>query len=550
MEPEPPQNKKSGLLQDYHIEERPDFGHFRSLVVGVLLVVLLSVGSAYDAQTSCIYHQADAILELVDDDNYGSAYDSAIQFESDKCIQMFKSIFPTCVFICLLGILLILCSHGVNVLQTTVLCAVLFTSMLVLQSYNVLIIMLKPKNSSSKNPYQSLGAVDAYGTISDNANLFYLTWFSEVLILYGCYQIIVCGIRLVTHQHTVDFHKTIAWYQDLYRLRFRTGIWTAALIACGLIVVSSDFIWAQVILPYITELQTSQEPKTMAQYLMFCDHNVPCRRTMLSWSCGVLTSLLCLTAIGLHVSAKRGGKTFDDYMAEETSACGGGLVLHYPRPVATHTKTLSLRTELILAVFLSILLGINAVLVTGVQGPAAKVGILYYASWFSLFLTLRLCLGCVEEYYNIDEETTPVASHIVTKRSSSDSNSETTHEAVRLQRVRGYFFLSVFGLVCGASAYDASRPDKDYLNDVQYYMICSPFGVSLLSFFLFCASLSKRLYHVVSKFCVGGLLSIVTFGALLVDLILTMHSESSWAVNSIGEIEVANLVRPFVCCCC
>lgn len=48
-------------------------------------------------------------------------------------------------------------------------------------------------------------------------------------------------------------------------------------------------------------------------------------------------------------------------------------------------------------------------------------------------------------------------------------------------------------------------------------------------------------YLIVSKFWVGGILSILSFGLWLADWLLTMHSKNSWAVNAIGDIKMANL---------
>ena len=45
----------------------------------------------------------------------------------------------------------------------------------------------------------------------------------------------------------------------------------------------------------------------------------------------------------------------------------------------------------------------------------------------------------------------------------------------------------------------------------------------------------------VSHVCIGGSLSVLMFYIWLVDLILTMHSKNSWAVNAIGDIKIANL---------
>ena len=72
-------------------------------------------------------------------------------------------------------------------------------------------------------------------------------------------------------------------------------------------------------------------------------------------------------------------------------------------------------------------------------------------------------------------------------------------------------------------------------------MIVAPSVVAVLSIVLFFLCLKSRYYAVVSQFACGGMLSLVCFLLWLANLIITMHSEDSWAVNGIGEIKVANL---------
>ena len=271
-----------------------------------------------------------------------------------------------------------------------------------------------------------------------------------------------------------------------------------------------------------------------------------------------------------------------------------------------HPNRLPLRTEIVLGILLSILLGVNAVMVTGVEGPALKVGNLYYASWVSFLLCVRICLGCIEEYFNVAEEddddderqnlsrvseasemndmsgssqssnqqpTTAYEApklldgcgnvvdspaNVVTSNSStgndsinskdlaagsmdSSSSAAEKQEKKRIGRVRNYFFLAIFATVCGASSYDAAVNQDTDLTREQMYMMYAPCVVAIISYLLFGLSLSKRCYSIISKFWIGGLLSIVSFSLLLADLLLTMHSEDSWAVNNVGEISMANL---------
>jgi len=401
------------------------------------------------------------------------------------------------------------------------------------------------------------------------------------------------------------------WYQHLYKLRLRTGIWTAALIACWVIVASTQYVGSEVLWPvvgtddkmdwtalstYLTvcqvitkreeewrmqELKDKQSGVYMPQsyYESYGDSLPPqfCSRTVAAWFSGVFASILCATAIGLHMAARCCGKKKDEGDEEHVSSPIGSL-----RP-SRFDKRLSLRTELILSFMLSILTGFNAVFCTGVQGPASKVGNLYYASWFAYLLCVRIALGCLEEFYDLNdpenkaassparsyqaptlasqsmdrgvsvvervksnEAITEVSSNgaasVVSLDTARDTNAEKM-EQLRIGHVRSYFFLSIFSVACTASAYDAaSNTDSDDgLSRAQKYMIFAPCYVSLQAIAMTTLCLSKRCYGFVSSFAVGGVLSIVAFGLWLGNLFLTMHSDDSWAVNGIGEIEMANL---------
>lgn len=638
----------------------------------------------------------------------------------------------------------------------------LYVFILTLQTYNVTAIMLMPRNdywavdvngsstsyssnnmndaNSRNNPYQSLAAVDRFGHVGGNANLYYLTWLCQVLAISLVYQVATACFRIVrtarrcnrNYRNTIsdgllspahvepttrkisvrcdasqnpsmkkipkllrvtswdrgvsrvrntkralwNMQNRAAWYSSLYRLRVRTGMWTAASISCLIIVASSQYIWRQVLWPYISTVlrQENQTVKLRSfSYLSICQvttsyssssyssytyYNTEfssqlCRRTLAAWCSGLIAALLCATAIAMHQIARYSSNTGDpptmlsptsrrDRIHTNALGTNGAESGFEGESVATasvshfhyydhnlkhvlsttegicptwesawtnalpstlfsryyahhHPKRLSLRTELALAILLSMVLGINAVLVTGVQGPALKVGNLYYSSWLSFLLCVRICLGCVEEYCNITVEDNDDCQ--LTAASSSDNASSSsekrissgvqvatpykaptldvvgasnttaapttssgiqlennvptsrdiintvaeTQEKKRLGRVRGYFFLSIFSSVCSASSYDAASNQSKALSRDQMFMMYAPSIVAAISLLLFCLSLSKHCYLFISTFWVGGILSVLSFGLLVGDLLLTMHSETSWAVNSIGEIAMANL---------
>jgi hypothetical protein len=648
-----------------------------------------------------------------------------------------------------------------TVVPVTVSLFCLYILMLVLQIFNISSVMLRPRSDDDindedevSNPYQSLAAVDRYGHVGDNANLYYLSWLSFGLAVALVYQVSTACFRVIraaklqrrqerqpdglckrsynpsayvkkntrhddhvdrllratswdceTPEHHRRHRKRLlvdqsraAWYSSLYRLRVRTGVWTATCITCLIIVASSQYIWLQVLWPYISLTQQRQQShqnsnyysnqqssnlqnqNSPLSYFSVC-HQTPyyhsysssssmtsftpqlCRRTLAAWFIGLVAAVLCAAAIAMHltsryfntnhsgsyrlpakvvqaVTAPPSTSRSGDDLETACSAIKGSFSAptsdYYDHDVVQlltaedlcpqtsnawknatpsallsryyshhHPNRLPLRTELALGILLSLVLGVNAVLVTGVEGPALKVGNLYYASWISFLLCVRICLGCIEEYFNVDEEDdeeeelqdTPQSSDIVstddafpnvcqsdkktsvpyeapiplvddttdipnrqdalilptgsgtsaaskeiaTVSADSTSSAAKKQEKKRLDRVRNYFFLSIFSAVCFASSYDAASNQQNALTREQMYMMYAPCVVASLSCLLFGLSLSKKCYSIVSKFWIGGLLSILSFSILLADLLITMHSDDSWAVNNIGEISMANL---------
>lgn len=72
-------------------------------------------------------------------------------------------------------------------------------------------------------------------------------------------------------------------------------------------------------------------------------------------------------------------------------------------------------------------------------------------------------------------------------------------------------------------------------------MMLAPAAVAILSAILFLLCLSKGSYAFVNTVWCGGILSLLTFWTWLANIFLTMHSDDSWAVNGVGEIEMANI---------
>lgn len=76
----------------------------------------------------------------------------------------------------------------------------------------------------------------------------------------------------------------------------------------------------------------------------------------------------------------------------------------------------------------------------------------------------------------------------------------------------------------------------------QWYVIVAPAVIAVLCAIQFYMCLGPVSYVIISSNLIGGSLAIFMFLVWLVDLIITMHSERSWAVNAIGNVtKIANL---------
>lgn len=683
----------------HHESNRNPYKIPRALFVCLLLTTILALLSAWDAQNHCISNETDALLALLGQASEGGANpngeegeeqdelsEGAVQQVITTCREMFRQVMLPVGLVTCLGSLLglgILRQHQKSfgkkkkpLMVQSPPCfyyfylPLLFVSGLILAAWTVgiILVMLESRNNDTDNPYTSLAAVDSMGRVADNANLYYMSWFSEGLAILIFYQLLGAFIRqhcppMITqppptmsttlpanpsivsnassaffpwqHRHSLApsiiaakssmdnslvqfpalhapsatfpattrrYHSSrIKWFQTFYQLRVRTGIWVAALLSSLVVVASSAHIFHEVLLPAAQSLYDDDD------YLSYEHRNdwwnviadnkshrkvcgiladqssklseEMCSRTVFSLVSGVFAVILCSTAIILHLLTRRSAAADALYY----EACGGVYHDLALQMMATKHHHLPLRSELLLSFVLSLWLGWNALMVSSVQGPAPRVGNLYYASWLCFLLSLRICLGCVEEHFNIndeeDHEQQTNSHHTLfsnpdngkkarasyrapdlspdndstktqqARRTPGDEpsvicNDKSTKDAAereRAKRVRRYFFLGTFSAVCAGSAMDAAMNQDYVLTLSEKYMIFAPFTVAVLSAALFMFCLSKSSYATVSQVWCGGVLSCLTFGIWLLNLILTMHSEDSWAVNRVGEIEMANL---------
>lgn len=582
-------------MSPYAVEDsEPDFTFLQRLLAGLLLSTALACCAAFDANHQCRSAYAyDVYDQFVADDDASNSNNSDRSEEEAVCRRMFEMIVIPVGCTVSLGGLLGLCilrrrvtpvpsvgAHQSQHYAVLFKLAIVMAAMLAAWTYGIVAIMLRPRNVQT-NKYQSLAAVDSMGHVGDNANLYYTTWISLGLSMALAYQIFGDLVRQYRKKqiermresaHVGDVEAMLSsltafqletyresrtmWYKSLYRLRTRTGIWTATFLATLLVMASSVHIWMEVLIPTAASIDPDVKYRDVCSILVNSD--VPsslCARTAFSLLSGVVAACLSFGAIVTHLLARseaaRVAEHRDDVHAPR---------LQFPSHVHGPLRRpfLPLQYEFILAVILSNMLGLNAVVATAVHGPAATVGNLYYATWISFLLCLRICLGCLEELCNIEDVSQlqnpepvgynpPTLSPSLSSRRSKASceadslNLSEAFASERSHRRRAYLFLGIASTVCSASAFDAAMYQVDSLRMEQRYVVSAPSLVAVVCACQFLLCLRTSTYRIVSQVWLGGLLSVLTCGVCLTALVITMHSEYSWAVNRIGEIQIANL---------
>lgn len=601
--------------------EAPNFGQLQMIIASLLLTTVLDIGSALDARNECINQEMYTwMLEFFDDDLGGSNKqddDYYAEFASQEgrteCLRMFNFVvIPVGVTTWVFGLLSLFIIHrhvkhleglsetfNPSHVKALLRLLVPLVIILIVWTYAIFSIMLLPKVNPTlykQNPFKSLAAVDQMGHIGDNANLYYLSWMCQAQIMILVYQVMVECIRrcrrrigqsseieeVKSFSDHITMHEQIQtmlsftsakrlallykrkrkkWYQFMLHLRERSGIWVAAFFSSVVLCASSTYVFVQVLVSIASTMYGNNE----FSYRQVCTivrgvSGIPeefCTRTSFAVLAGGVASCLCVLAMIMHILVRRQFAVDED----KQHSCTVMATQVYPGALDPDAYRCHLGMEFLLSLCLSMLLGLNAVVATGVQGPAATVGNLYYASWLSFLLCLRICLGCLEEIYHVrtprvdwnpdsnSDFATPTRK-VTPLQTSSMSGSEISIDMEnylrmakkeRSSRLRKYLFLSIFSTVCFASACDAAYNQGTPCSKEQKYLIVAPAAVAVLSVIMFLLCLKPRTYALVSRICFGGVTSILCFIVLLVNLIITMHSEDSWAVNGIGEMKLANI---------
>jgi hypothetical protein len=594
--------------------EPPHFVLFRTLVSALILSTFLAVCAAFDAKMKCTATDNITWFNIENEEDLQALYESdIINLMVEECIDTFRLVIlplagPTFVF----GTLSLWIIHrhlrNIETSRCTLIPSHLSALLKLLPpliiigafwTYGIYAIMLRPKlqdawkvDAEFDNPFQSLAAVDMMGHIGANANLYYLSWTSEILSNVLIYQVCVDSFRWwhrgftpqektadAVIQPTPSFHDHIhamlsstsaskvasfyrqrrkTWYQFLIRLRERSGYWVVACLASLLVFASSSFVFVQV----LVNLASSIYGNATFKYREVCDivegnDELPeqyCKRTTFAMLSGAISAIFAMSAIVLHMIFRRGNS------ADAHPSCGDiDIAIHALPMMEPVSSNASLKAEFILSLLPTLLLGINAIFATGVQGPASEVGNLYYASFVSFFFSLRICLGCLEELRSIEAHSNElknppdlVVQSPMHRDATADSQSSMASAASsvfcdpfalreRRSRLRRYLFLASLSAICAASAWDAADNQDGDMSWRQKYMVFAPIGVAVVSTILFLMCLHPVSYSIASRLVFGGVVSVVLFLVWLADLVITMHSEDSWAVNEIGEIQMANL---------
>ena len=371
--------------------------------------------------------------------------------------------------------------------------------------YCIVFLMLEPRGFYNIN-YKSLAAIDGWGRVGDNANLYFSAWASLGLSCGLSYEL--AGMCLLqwrsTRQAAEETAKSAAaasaasrqynersssscnacpvnchwvesatsmdsyldteptkaietvldwstaqveeeirdsrttWYNSLYKLRARTGIWVSTLIASLIVCASSARMWRNIIVPaaellrgrsyyvwygstdvcdvfYVMDAAVDSDADEMENgdggnddmeaaendgWNVYDTNGVnynTCTRTELAGTAGLWCSILSAIAIIAHA-----------FMRRHAAAIAASLD---PSQHSVHDITptpcgslFALPTELGLSMLNALVLGSSAIFVTGVEGPAQRVGNLYFSIWVAFLLSMRIAVACLEQMFNVDDK--------------------------------------------------------------------------------------------------------------------------------------------------
>lgn len=491
--------------------------------------------------------------------------------------------------------------------------------------------------------FDSLGAINEKSEVGHNANFYYTIWISLGICIALVYE--MTRMTFVQHQTSRNLAMEFAvvmrhmeneptafeavrtwsvsqqqkirllreiWYDSLHKLRKRTGIWLSTLVSSLVLYSSSNRVWRNSVYP--SALATGElhndgsgtcdiihgyfSTQTMDD--MGFIHPSICQRTKVAKLTGIISVYLSFLALLAHFIMRT-------LVARETESSSRLLRESQNNEALFQRRKMliPMRAELLFALLLAAILGINAFFTTAVAGPAPRVGNLYYSTWISFLLSMKLMLGCWEEIVNEDDEQkrskqdddihisarcinlysgsskrgpkrdgitkvvmmsenygvslsaskdefSVAAEDIVTvgpitkmsglQKELFEANFIEEEETSRTKRLRRWGCIVIFALLYSLSILDSAAIMSNGTLDVQqWYMVICPVVVTIISIIMFCLCLGFNSYETFVGGNIGGISSLLVFSLWVCNLILTLHSPSSWAVNEIGEIQLANL---------
>ena len=330
-----------------------------------------------------------------------------------------------------------------QLVSTSLVCMGLWTyaKIMISNESNAPILDDESEQNLFKLRFQSLGAINYIGEVGQNANLYYSSWFSLLLSMALVYE-----LGRITHKHYLTTQnmqaelgkisryrvtqtnaiemimtwskaqqqdikdKSSDWHESLYKFNFRTGIWLATLIASIMIFTSSRRIWNNDMYPTALANGEIADDATICTIVhgyislesrgsMGFIHPSECERTKAARATGIF-------CIGLSVFALVAHYNMHSIVAQEIRSSSKLLRNRedYGEILEKRRKLIPLRFECIFACIITLVLAINALFATAVEGPASNVGDLYYSSWIAFVSAMRLALNCLEDILKEDEE--------------------------------------------------------------------------------------------------------------------------------------------------
>ncbi len=298
--------------------------------------------------------------------------------------------------------------------------------------------------------FQSLGAMDHMGDVGQNANLYYSSWISLLVSIALVYELgritlkhhettqhlkaemtritrhkdtLTNGVEMIMTwskaQQTLIKEKRLAWHETLYKLRFRTGLWLTTFIASLLLYFSSNRVWRNSIYPTAVAYGDVVVEDDLVDYdfsSSVCSivhgyvslksrddmgliHPSKCEVTKASRATGIICICFALLALVAHCIMHR-------MVAREMKSYSKMLRTgdNMDQIEEKKRQLIPLRAECLFACIISIVFAINALFATAVDGPASKIGNVYYSSWVGFVMSMRLALSCLEDILEDDDD--------------------------------------------------------------------------------------------------------------------------------------------------